>query len=337
MKIDLTKVKSTTSGNTSPKAITPSFTEDVAASAAAYTSNTASAPAAAGISYDTSVTSPASNESENSGFSLTFTSGANYNLDQLISEKRRNSSTCPLILKLDTKSENDEKIVSIIVHLMLSDYLVEYSDDESSGIYYKNQVSQIPDYYNVFDYYFNKLYGYYYSKLTNLQEGSIGLSTIIETISTITHAELLQQLTTGIKSDAADSSDYLNKTKVEWEYGTQAKSDDDSTKNDIDKIKDEISALNEKLTEAANKMNASSDLVLKAGKSDSGHITLFWYKAGSYNEIAGKTGLSEDGLCLTIDMSLDGSVVASEEAGVLSFTSVYSIDENTGSVVTYGW
>jgi hypothetical protein len=336
MKIDLSKVKSTTSGNTSPIAITPVFESSVVSEASAYTDNTATTASSTGIKYDTSVTSPASNESENSGFSLTFTSGVNYDLDTLISEKKRNSSSCPLILKVDTKNENDEKIIFAIVHLILNDYIVQYSDDETSDIYYKNQISKVPDYYNVFDYYFNKLYGYYNSKLSSLQDGSISLSTILETINTITHAELLAQLTTGVESSAAETSDYLNKTKVEWELGTQDSSDS-TTKTDIDKLKDEMSALYAKLTAATLKFSETSSLKLKAEKSDTGHVTFFWYNADSYNEIAGKTGLTNNGENLDIDMSLDSNITLAEEGTTLSFSSVYSIDENTGAVTCYNW
>lgn len=332
MKIDLSKIKSTTSANTTTSPIVPKFDADVTAQAAAYTDNTSVASASTGISYDSSVTSPASNESENKGFSLTFTSGATYDLDALIAEKRRNSTTCPLILKLDTANENDAYILKTITELILDDYLVEYNEDESSDVYYKKQITKVPDYYNVFDYYFNKLYGYYVSAK---KEGEIGLNTIVENINGIKHSEILAYLTTGVSETAASQSDYNNKTKVEWEYGT--KSEDDTTaKTEIETLKAKIASLSLQITEATNKFNSASSLKLKATKSDTGHMEFFWYNADTYNEIAGESGLSEDGTDLVIDMSKDNALVASID-GTSLLMHVYSIDETTGSVVCYGW
>jgi hypothetical protein len=241
MKIDLSKVQTTTSGNTStaiPK-ITPTFDASITT---ASTTETTTATESHGITYDTSVTSPATNESENSGFSVTFTSGVSYNLDKLISEKQRNSSSCPLIVKVDQKNENDAKIIETIVKLMLTDYEIPFSLDKTASDYYKNQVSLIPDYYNVFDSYFNKLYGYYQSQYTALYEGSVSLSLVVENIQGIQHTELLEQLTTGISDEATGVSPYLNKTKVQWEMGTQ---DSDSTSDST--AVDEISALTDKV------------------------------------------------------------------------------------------
>lgn len=167
---------------------------------------------------------------ETNGFSLTFTEGATYDLDDIIFAKKRDNANCPLIVKVNTESSQDEAVIAVITKLILSDYDIEYdttSTNDDDPMYYKNRVHLVPSFYTVFDKYFNQFYQIYYNQLnTNNSLGSISLTTVIEEIQT-THDNIYESLLSNDYSVSPYSINGVsNKPKVEFEYGTMPTDDD---------------------------------------------------------------------------------------------------------------
>lgn len=164
-----------------------------------------------------------------SGYSLTFTDGAEYNLDDIIFAKRRDNDECPLIVKVDDNDTNDQEIIKAITKLILDDYGVSYDsskdDDESDPDCYKNRVNQIPNFYIAFNNYFNKYYQIYYDNTKRLQTGSLSLSSIIENIQTVHDA---YAATTELGISSYNNASVWNKPTVNIEYGTQPEEYDDN-------------------------------------------------------------------------------------------------------------
>ena len=165
------------------------------------------------------------------GFSLSFTEGKEYNLDDIIFKKRRDNDKCPLIVKVDLNNANDAEVIKLITKLILSDYGIENVTDDN----YKTLINDVPNFYSVFDLYFNRYYTLYYNELYNkVANGSISISTALEEIA------YKHDYIDDLLSEASDTRAYanvFNRPKVVYEYGTSPDNYDGSTSIISDNIK----------------------------------------------------------------------------------------------------
>jgi len=160
-------------------------------------------------------------ESSLNAFSISFTEGVEYDLDEIIFSKRRDNANCPLIVQVRDDNENDEKIVKAITKLILHDYNITFdpNDTVTASNYYKKVVYKVPDFYTVFDTYFNRYYDIYYKQITGVQEGALSLDTVIETIQS-THDEIYANLLNKEETISLYTSLSGSKAQVEYDFGT---------------------------------------------------------------------------------------------------------------------
>lgn len=95
-------------------------------------------------------------EAVNPGFSLSFTEGKNYDLDQIVAEKRRDNENAPIFLQASLGEVFEKTMAELVAKKILSDYNIPYSDSN-----YKTEINKIPNFSRVFDVYANKYYKIY--------------------------------------------------------------------------------------------------------------------------------------------------------------------------------
>lgn len=169
-----------------------------------------------------------SDQQNKNSFTLEFTEGEEYDLDDIIIAKKRDNADSPLILKVNTASSNDTAVIKAITGLIFSDYGlvsgVDYDmsmEDTDSKLYYKNAITKIPEFYEVFTTYFNRYYSIYYNKLNAGSLGSLSVSSVIEEIQTVhdnLYGSLLTKNTPATNASFADS--FYNKPQVEYDFGS---------------------------------------------------------------------------------------------------------------------
>ena len=101
-----------------------------------------------------------------------------------------------------------------------TDYNMKITDTNSS-LYYKNAVTKIPDFYDVFTIYFNRYYNIYYNKLNAGSLGTLSLTSVIEEIQSVhdnVYGSLFNANTPATNAQFADS--FYNKPQVEYEMGS---------------------------------------------------------------------------------------------------------------------
>lgn len=157
---------------------------------------------------------------ENKGITLVFTEGVEYDLDEIVALKRRDNANVPLILKVDSDNEYDEEIIKDIQRLILADYGVAYSEDPNADDYLgkASVIDQVPNYYYLFDEYFNRYYSYYYNNYKDKTTGGISISidAIKESISE--YHSSYADLAGNSYSYASSNAD--NKARIDYEIGT---------------------------------------------------------------------------------------------------------------------
>ncbi len=151
--------------------------------------------------------------SEERAFTLSFTDGATYNLDDIIYKKRRDNADCPLIVNVQDNDPNDDAVIGQITKLILSDYGIAYTNEN-----YKEQVAYVPLFESVFTNYFNTYYEIFNKQRTQLYEGSISLTSVLEEI--VSYHESLVNAMVGENTRTYANTESYNKPKIEWEYGT---------------------------------------------------------------------------------------------------------------------
>jgi hypothetical protein len=160
-------------------------------------------------------------QAESKGITLVFTEGVEYDLDEIVAIKRRDNANVPLILKVDKENEYDGEIIKDIQRLILTDYGVDYSEDPGADTYLEKAevIDKVPDYYYVFDEYFNRYYAYYYNNYKDKTTGgiSIGLEAIKDAISSY-HTSYLDLIGNGTAANAVMTAD--NKARIDYEIGT---------------------------------------------------------------------------------------------------------------------
>lgn len=214
MKLNLSNLNKNNNTNT-PLSTSFKLNTELSATSEISTSETA-ADNSAKLNLSGLAATPASTAAneEATGFSLTFTDSKNYNLDDIIFQKRRNNAACPLIVYVDLNNEHDVTIIELITKLILDDYQIEYTNEN-----YKTVVNSVPLFSDVFDVYFNKYYAYYYQQTSKLAEGSLSLNTVIEQIHKYHDDEYLNsRLGETLQTYATPTAQ--NKTKAVYEYGT---------------------------------------------------------------------------------------------------------------------
>ena len=95
-------------------------------------------------------------EAVNPGFSLSFTEGKSYDLDQIVAEKRRDNENAPIFLQASLGEVFEKTMAELVAKKILSDYNIPYSDSN-----YKTEINKIPNFSRVFDVYANKYYRIY--------------------------------------------------------------------------------------------------------------------------------------------------------------------------------
>ena len=90
------------------------------------------------------------------GFSLSFTEGKSYDLDQIVAEKRRDNENAPIFLQASLGPVFEKTMAELVAKKILSDYNIPYSDSN-----YKTEINKIPNFSRVFDVYANKYYRIY--------------------------------------------------------------------------------------------------------------------------------------------------------------------------------
>jgi hypothetical protein len=88
-----------------------------------------------------------------------------------------------------------------------------------------------------------------------------------------------------------------------------------------------------------NDLAKKSNIGLKASETDDS-LVLFWYDMSKYNEKAGKTGLSEDGETLIIDMTnLSSDILGTDLGDTLQISLLYdmTITGDTAAIKCYNW
>ena len=90
------------------------------------------------------------------GFSLSFTEGKNYDLDQIVAEKRRDNENAPIFLQASLGPVFEKTMAELVAKKILSDYNIPYSDSN-----YKTEINKIPNFSRIFDVYANKYYRIY--------------------------------------------------------------------------------------------------------------------------------------------------------------------------------
>ena len=168
-----------------------------------------------------------SDQENKNSFSLEFTEGEVYDLDDIIIAKKRDNADSPLILKVNTAAANDVAVIKAITMLIFNDYgLVDGTDfdsnieDETSSLYYKNAVYKVPEFYEVFTQYFNRYYNIYYDKLNAGSLGALSVSSVIEEIQTV-HDNIYGALLSKTPATNASFADsFYNKPQVEYDFGS---------------------------------------------------------------------------------------------------------------------
>ena len=92
----------------------------------------------------------------NPGFSLSFTEGKHYDLDQIVDEKRRDNENAPIFLQASLGPVFEKTMAELVAKKILSDYNIPYSDNN-----YKTEINKIPNFSRIFDVYANKYYRIY--------------------------------------------------------------------------------------------------------------------------------------------------------------------------------
>ena len=95
-------------------------------------------------------------EAVNPGFSLSFTEGKSYDLDQIVAEKRRDNENAPIFLQASLGEVFEKTMAELVAKKILSDYNIPYSDSN-----YKTEINKIPNFSRIFDVYANKYYRIY--------------------------------------------------------------------------------------------------------------------------------------------------------------------------------
>ena len=106
-------------------------------------------------------------EAVNPGFSLSFTEGKHYDLDQIVDEKRRDNENAPIFLQASLGEVFEKTMAELVAKKILSDYNIPYSDNN-----YKTEINNIPNFSRIFDVYANKYYRIY-----------VGMDTLTYTVS----------------------------------------------------------------------------------------------------------------------------------------------------------
>ena len=167
-------------------------------------------------------------QTTNNSFDIIFTEGEVYNLDDIIAAKKRDNADSPLILKVNKDSDSDTEVLKAITELIFIDYGLKSGTDydmkitdTNSSLYYKNAVTKIPDFYDVFTIYFNRYYNIYYNKLNAGSLGTLSLTSVIEEIQSVhdnVYGSLFTANTPATNAQFADS--FYNKPQVEYEMGS---------------------------------------------------------------------------------------------------------------------
>ena len=113
-----------------------------------------------------------------SAMKLKLSSDKIYDLDEIISKKRRDNDESSILVQVDFSSEVSKSILYHIAKLVLTDHNVGFNDDN-----FKDQVNLVPDFITKYEEAVHKYYKIYANNKYKLTNGKISLETIEETIS----------------------------------------------------------------------------------------------------------------------------------------------------------
>lgn len=112
------------------------------------------------------------------GIKLKLTADKLYDLDEIITKKRRDNDESSILVKVDFSSDISKSVLYHIAKILLVDHGIEFNDEN-----FKDQINLIPDFLKKYEESVSKYYPIYANNKYGLRDGRISLESITETIS----------------------------------------------------------------------------------------------------------------------------------------------------------
>ena len=114
------------------------------------------------------------------GFKLSASSNKKYDLDQIIYKIRRDNSDYPLLIQIDYTNLNNKQFVELMTKYVLDEHNIPYNENNFTDY---EVIRQVPNFEQELEKMCNKYYAIYYQYYGALNEGSISIDTVFETIT----------------------------------------------------------------------------------------------------------------------------------------------------------